>query len=102
MFQLIVAIVFTAMVLFSIGITGCYVLTRRELKELEKSVIRDRQTSYRSSVILAKGIELINADLENIASNSRYSPNVQVKRLTSLDGEYLDTLKKEFDFGGTE
>ena len=101
MIQLIVAIAFTGMVLFSIGITACYVLTRRELKELEESVIRDRQNSYRSSVILAKGIELINADLENIASNSRYT-NVEVKRVTPLDGEYLDSLKREFDFGGTE
>ena len=102
MIQLILAIAFTATVLFSIGITGCYVLTRRELKELEASIIRDRQNSYRASAILAKGIELINADLENMANNSRYSHDVRIKRLTSLDGEYLDTLKKEFDFGGTE
>lgn len=99
MIQLILAIAFTGTVLFSIGITGLYILTRRELKELESSVIRDRKNSFRSAVLLAKGIELINADLENMANNSRYS-NVKVSRLTSLDGEYLDSLKKEFDFGG--
>lgn len=99
MIQLILAIAFTGTVLFSIGITGLYILTRKELKELEASVIRDRKNSFRSAVLLAKGIELINADLENMASNSRYS-NVQIRRLSSLDGEYLDSLKKEFDFGG--
>lgn len=94
MIQVMVAMAFTGMVFFSIGITACYVITRKDLKALEESVIRDRQANYRAATLLAHGIELINADLENIDHNNNFQRNIQVSN-TKI---FLDRIEKEFSW----
>lgn len=99
MLQLMGAIAFIGIVLFSIGITMCYVETRKDLKELEESVIRDRQRSMRVATLLAKGVELVNADIENMVNNNLRNRNV--RHLTSIDADakFLAAIKNEFDWG---
>lgn len=107
MIQVIIATAFTGILLFSIGISILYLITKRDLAvlesdlaevqenlaRLEDSVIRDREANIRTMILISKGMEYLAADIENVESN---------KKFTKVNRCYLDKLEKEFDFGGVE